>query len=47
MAAALALRGQVAGQINAIKPVTQILAETMAEFDQIVVALAARYGGAA
>ena len=47
MEASIALSGQVAGRIEAIKPVAQIIAETMAEFDATVAGLAARYGVAA
>ena len=44
MEASLALSGQVAGRIDSVKPVAQVIAETMAEFDETVAALAARYG---
>jgi enoyl-[acyl-carrier protein] reductase II len=44
MEASIALSGQVAGRIDAVKPVKQILEETMAEFEETVSALAARYG---
>ncbi len=44
MEASVALSGQVAGRIDEIKPVAQIIAETMAEFDQTIADLAARYG---
>jgi enoyl-[acyl-carrier protein] reductase II len=44
MEASIALSGQVAGRIDEIKPVAQILAETMAEFQETIDALAARYG---
>ena len=47
MEASIALSGQVAGRIEAIKPVAQIIAETMAEFEATVAQLAARYGAAA
>ena len=46
MEASIALSGQVAGRIDSIKPVARILAETMAEFEETVSWLAARYGGA-
>ena len=46
MEASIALSGQVAGRIDSIKPVARILAETMAEFEETVSRLAARYGGA-
>jgi enoyl-[acyl-carrier protein] reductase II len=44
MEASIALSGQVAGRIDSVKPVAQVIAETMAEFDETVAALAARYG---
>ena len=44
MEASIALSGQVAGRIDEIKPVKQILEETMAEFDATIAALASRYG---
>ncbi|HZZ34968.1 MAG TPA: nitronate monooxygenase, partial [Caulobacteraceae bacterium] len=44
MEASIALSGQVAGRIDEIKPVAQILAETMAEFDAVLAELEARYG---
>jgi enoyl-[acyl-carrier protein] reductase II len=44
MEASIALSGQVAGRIDEIKPVAQILAETMAEFDTVLADLEARYG---
>jgi enoyl-[acyl-carrier protein] reductase II len=46
MEASIALTGQVAGRIDAIKPVAQILAETMAEFELTVSSLAKRYSAA-
>ena len=46
MEASIALSGQVAGRIDEIKPVAQILAETMAEFDETVARLAKTYGRA-
>jgi len=46
MEASIALSGQVAGRIDAIKPVAQILSETIAEFEDTIAALASRYGGA-
>jgi enoyl-[acyl-carrier protein] reductase II len=46
MEASIALSGQVAGRIDAVKPVAQILAETMAEFEQTIATLASIYGGA-
>jgi enoyl-[acyl-carrier protein] reductase II len=47
MEASIALSGQVAGRIDAVKPVAQILAETMAEFEATVAEMSARYGAAA
>jgi enoyl-[acyl-carrier protein] reductase II len=46
MEASIALSGQVAGRIDAIKPVAQILSETIAEFEDTIAALASRYSGA-
>lgn len=43
MEAAVALCGQVAGRIDAVKPVAQIITETMAEFDQVMMDMARRY----
>ena len=43
MEASIALSGQVAGRIDEIKRVDQIIAETMAEFESVIAALAARY----
>lgn len=39
--AGIALTGQVAGRIDAVKPVAQIFDETMAEYEAVVVRLAA------
>ena len=47
MEASIALSGQVAGRIDSVKPVAQILRETMAEFDEVVAAMSAKYGRAA
>ncbi len=44
MEAAIALTGQVAGRIDSVKPVAQIIAETVAEFDETVAEMSARYG---
>ena len=44
MEASIALSGQVAGRIDSVKPVAQIIAETMAEFDATVAEMSARYG---
>ncbi len=46
MEASIALCGQVAGRIDAVKPVAQILSETMAEFEETVSTLASKYGRA-
>lgn len=46
MEASIALSGQVAGRIDSIKPVAQIIAETVAEFEATVADLGARYGRA-
>ena len=39
MEAAIALSGQVAGRIDSVKPVAQIIAETVAEFEDVVRAM--------
>jgi enoyl-[acyl-carrier protein] reductase II len=44
MEASIALSGQVAGRIDEVKPVARIIAETMAEFDETVATLNAKYG---
>jgi enoyl-[acyl-carrier protein] reductase II len=44
MEASIALSGQVAGRIDSVKPVAQVIAETMAEFDETIAVLAAKYG---
>ena len=41
MEASIALGGQVAGRIDSVKPVAQIIAETVAEFDETIGRLAA------
>jgi enoyl-[acyl-carrier protein] reductase II len=46
MEASIALSGQVCGRIDEVKPVKQILEETMAEFDAVIGGLAAKYGRA-
>ncbi len=46
MEASIALSGQVAGRIDAIKPVSQIIAETIAEFEETIAAMASRYAPA-
>lgn len=45
MEAAVPLTGQVCGRIDAIKPVQQIIEETMRDFHATIAGLAARYGG--
>jgi enoyl-[acyl-carrier protein] reductase II len=47
MEASIALSGQVAGRIDEIKPVAQILAETIAEFEAVMSEMGAKYGRAA
>jgi enoyl-[acyl-carrier protein] reductase II len=44
MEASIALSGQVAGRIDAVKPVAQVIAETVAEFEQVTAELGRRYG---
>ena len=46
MEASIALSGQVAGRIDAVKPVKQIIDETMVEFDATVAEMSRRYGKA-
>src|ERR1700704_5566232 len=43
MAAAIALSGQVAGRIDEVKPVAQIIGETMAEFEEVMAELSQRF----
>lgn len=43
MEASIALSGQVAGRIDSVKPVSQIIAETIAEFEEAIAALNRRY----
>ena len=43
MESSIALSGQVAGRIDAVKPVAQIIAETMTEFHATIAALAKKY----
>ena len=43
MESSIALSGQVAGRIDSIKPVKQIIDETMAEFHETITALSKRY----
>src|SRR5882757_4064592 len=44
MEASIALSGQVAGRIDEVKPVAQIIAETVAEFDATIAEMGAKYG---
>lgn len=44
MEASIALSGQVAGRIDAVKPVAQIIRETVEEFEAVIAELGARYG---
>ena len=43
MEASIALSGQVAGRIDAVKPVKQIIGETVAEFHETLAALGRKY----
>jgi enoyl-[acyl-carrier protein] reductase II len=47
MEASIALSGQVAGRIDSVKPVAQVIAETVAEFEATVAELSRRFGAAA
>ena len=47
MEASIALSGQVAGRIDAVKPVAQVIAETMAEFEDVATRLGRRFGAMA
>ena len=42
--ASFAFGGQVAGRIDAVEPVAQIITETMTEFDDVMRGVAATYG---
>jgi enoyl-[acyl-carrier protein] reductase II len=44
MEASIALSGQVAGRIDSIKPVAQVIAETIAEFEDTIMQMNRRYG---
>jgi enoyl-[acyl-carrier protein] reductase II len=44
MEASIALSGQVAGRIDEVKPVAQILRETIEEFEATIAELSSRYG---
>lgn len=43
MEAAIALTGQVAGRIDAVKPVSQIISETVAEFEETIASMGRAY----
>jgi len=47
MEASIALSGQVAGRIDEVKPVAQVIAETVAEFEQVMTDMGRRYGARA
>ena len=47
MEASIALSGQVAGRINYVKPVAQVIAETVAEFETVTAELGRRFGAKA
>lgn len=44
MEAAIALSGQVAGRIDSVKPVAQIIRETVEEFEAVIDELSRKYG---
>jgi enoyl-[acyl-carrier protein] reductase II len=44
MEASIALSGQVAGRIDSVKPVAQIIRETVEEFEAVIAELGAKYG---
>jgi enoyl-[acyl-carrier protein] reductase II len=46
MEASIALSGQVAGRIDSVKPVAQIIRETVEEFEAVVAEMGKRYGAA-
>jgi enoyl-[acyl-carrier protein] reductase II len=47
MEASIALSGQVAGRIDSVKPVAQVIAETVAEFEATMTEMGRRFGAAA
>jgi enoyl-[acyl-carrier protein] reductase II len=47
MEASIALSGQVAGRIDEVKPVAQVIAETMAEFEDVATRMGQRFGAMA
>lgn len=44
MEASIALSGQVAGRIDSVKPVSQIIRETVEEFEAVIADIGAKYG---
>jgi enoyl-[acyl-carrier protein] reductase II len=44
MEAAIALTGQVAGRIDQVKPVAEIITETVREFEAVIAGLSGQYG---
>jgi enoyl-[acyl-carrier protein] reductase II len=44
MEASIALSGQVAGRIDSVKPVSQIIKETVEEFEAVIAEIGAKYG---
>jgi enoyl-[acyl-carrier protein] reductase II len=44
MEASIALSGQVAGRIDTVKPVAQVISETVAEFDEVMSEMGRRFG---
>jgi enoyl-[acyl-carrier protein] reductase II len=46
MEASIALSGQVAGRIDSVKPVAQVIKETMDEFESTIASLSRRYANA-
>ena len=47
MEASIALSGQVAGRIDEVKPVAQIIRETVAEFEAVMAEMSERFAPAA
>ncbi len=47
MEASIALSGQVAGRIDEVKPVAQVIAETIAEFEDVATRMGQRFGAMA
>jgi enoyl-[acyl-carrier protein] reductase II len=44
MESSIALSGQVAGRIDSVRPVADIIADTVREFEEVVAGLSAKYG---